>query len=354
MKIRFNQPETMSPDHDRGLLVQYSHAKRLGKSWRWYLIVLIVSLPLLYLLGLILWGEIAIEANGRIRVTNFVMRAPIDGHVQQILVRPLQSVVEGEPLAQLANTLLQEQHDRIQIEVSSLTKEKQKLLAQAGQSKLASLQLLKFSQEQKDFLHKRLRQYESLFQQGAATQAEIATIRSQYQAALENSALLQKAQYSAQNLTPEMLQITNHMNQRMLEFDNIRNQVEQLKFVAPTAGMVTEIFVQPGEYLGKGQPLMEIIFPNTVYIDAFIPPKYQGYAVVGQIAQVKFPNGEIAKAKIIAVPGIVQKSTSDENGPLEIVRSAILAQMEFIESVNNRLMNGMPVEIYFRGIMGEY
>ncbi|WP_244072813.1 HlyD family secretion protein [Nitrosomonas sp. PY1] len=344
----------MSPDHDRGLLVQYSHAKRLGKSWRWYLIVLVVSLPLLYLLGLIIWDGVAIEANGRIRVTNFVMRAPVDGHVQQIWVQPLQRVMEGEPLAQLANTLLQEQHDRVQMEVASLAREKQKLLDHAGQSQSASLQLLKFSQERKDFLHKRLRQYESLFQQGAATQAEVATIHSQYQAALENSVLLQKAQHSAQNLAPEMIQISNHMNQRMLEFENIRNQVAQLELIAPITGMVTEIFVQPEEYLGKGQPLMEIIIPDTIYIDAFIPPKHQNYAVIGQVAQVKFPNGEIAKAKVVAVPGIVQKSTSDESGPLETVRSAVLARMEFIDQVNNRLMNGMPVEVYFRGIMGEY
>jgi len=95
MKIRFNQPETKNPEQDRGLRVHYSEAKRSGKSWRWYLIVLIASMPLLYLLGLIAWDEITVEANGRIRVSNFVMRAPVDGYVQQIHVRPLQNVAQG-------------------------------------------------------------------------------------------------------------------------------------------------------------------------------------------------------------------------------------------------------------------
>ncbi len=353
MKIRFNQPETKNPEQDRGLRVQYSEAKRSGKSWRWYLIVLIASMPLLYLLGLIAWDEITVEANGRIRVSNFVMRAPVDGYVQQIHVRPLQNVAQGEQLAQLMNTSLQEQYDRMQLEINVLEKEREKLRHQTEQSKSASLQLLKFSQEQQDFLYKRMRQYEALFRQGAATQAEIATIRSQYNAALENAALLKKSNSNAQGLTPEMIQVSNHMDQRMIEFEKVRSQVEQLKFAAPATGMVTEIFAQPGEYLSKGQSLMEIIFPNTVFIDAFIPPKYQNYAIVGQVALIKFPNGEKARAKIISVPGVIQKS-SLETSPLEVSRSAIFAQMEFIDKVDNRLMNGMPVDIYFRGIMGKY
>jgi len=241
----------------------------------------------------------------------------------------------------------------MQLEINVLEKEREKLHHQAEQSKSASLQLLKFSQEQQDFLYKRMRQYEALFRQGAATQAEIATIRSQYNAALENAALLKKSNSNAQGLTPEMIQVSNHMDQRMIEFEKVRSQVEQLKFAAPAAGMVTEIFAQPGEYLSKGQSLLEIIFPNTVFIDAFIPPKYQNYAVVGQVALIKFPNGEKARAKITSVPGVIQKS-SLETSPLEVSRSAILAQMEFIDKVDNRLMNGMPVDIYFRGIMGKY
>ena len=105
--------------------------------------------------------------------------------------------------------------------------------------------------------------------------------------------------------------------------------------------------MQPGEYLGRGQAFLEIIFPEKVNIDAFIPPKYQDYAVSVQTVMVKFPNGETAKAKIISVPGAMQKLSSAESNPMEPVRSAILAQMEFVETVKSQLMNGMPVDIYF-------
>lgn len=347
MKIRFNQPENKNPHDDRGLRIRYSDAKRPGRPWRWYLILAISGLPLIYLVGLVVWEQVTVEASGRIRVPNFTVRSAVDGYVEQIFVKPLQTVSTGTQLAQLVNDSLQNNHDRMQIELQLLENEKQKLLLHNDHSKSSTAQLLKFAQEQRDFSYKRLRQYESLFAQGAATQAEIAAARSQFNAALENLAAQEKAHNQEQSLAPEMRRITQQMSQIALEFEKTQDQIQQLNLVAPATGLVTELFMQPGEYLGRGQALLEIIFPEKVYIDAFIPPKYQDYAVVGQTVMVKFPNGETAKAKIISVPGVMQKLSSVESNPLEPVRSAILAQMEFVETVTSRLMNGMPVDIYF-------
>lgn len=347
MKIRFNQPESKNPHDDRGLRIQYSDAKRPGRPWRWYLILAISGLPLIYLVGLVVWEQVTVEASGRIRVPNFTVRAAVDGYVEQILVKPLQTVSAGTQLARLVNDSLQNNHDRMQIELQSLEKEKQKLLLHIDHAGSSAAQLLKIAQEQRDFSYKRLRQYESLFAQGAATQAEVATARSQLNTALENLAAQEKAHNQDQSLASEMRRITQQMSQMTLEFENIQDQIQQLNLVAPAVGLVTELFMQPGEYLGRGQALLEIIFPEQVYIDAFIPPKYQDYAVAGQTVTVKFPNGETAKARIISVPGVMQKLSPTDSNPLEPVRSAILAQMEFVETVTNRLMNGMPVDIYF-------
>jgi multidrug resistance efflux pump len=231
------------------------------------------------------------------------------------------------------------------------------MLLRADHSRTSAMELLKFAQEQKNFSYQRLRQYESLFKQGAATQAEVALARSQHHAALENLAALERTErqerdrlYSQEHgQSPEIRMISNRINQLQLEFDKIQDQIYQLTLIAPAGnGMVTELFAQPGEFLGRGQPLLEIIYPEKVHIDAYIPPKYQDYAMVGQTVQVKFPNGEKAKAKIVSVPGVMQKSFSAEISPLETVQFAILAQMEFVGNVKNRLINGMPVTIYLQ------
>ncbi|MBX3616077.1 HlyD family secretion protein [Nitrosomonas sp.] len=355
MKIRFNQPENKIPNDDRGLKIQYSDAKRPGRPWRWYLILAIASLPLVYLIGKIVWENLGIEAHGRIKVTNFIVRAPVEGYVQQIFFKPLEMIPEGVPLAQMVNVALQDSHDRIGIEIDLLTREKQKLLTQAVQSRASSLRLLKYAQEQRDFALNRVRQYETLFDQGAATQAEIATVRSQYRSTLENLAMLEKTERMEyervrnmeQGITPEMRQLSNQISQLTLEFEKIQDQLKQLYLFTFATGMITELYAQPGEYLSRGQALLEMIFPDQVMIDAFIPPKYQNYAEEGQMVRVKFPNGDTAKARIVAVPGVMQKTSAAEINPLEVVRSAILAQMEFVDAVETRLINGMPVTLYF-------
>lgn len=348
MKIRFNQPENKTPNIDRGLRVHYSEAKRPGRPWRWYSIVAISSLPIIYLLGIIVWETIAIEASGRIRVNNFSVRTAVDGYVQQIFVEPMQAISEGNQLAELTNTPLLDSHNRLHIELDALKKEQQKMSVQTKQSTSNSAQLLRYAQEHKTFSYNRLQHYETLFKQGAATQAEISSAKNQYQRALENIVALEKAEHQEQDQSSEMRRISNQMSQMQLEFEKIQDQLQQLSLVAPAGnGIVTEVFVQPGEYLSRGQALLEIIFPEKVHVDAFIPPKYQNYAIEGQIVTVKFPNGEKTKAKIISVPGVTQKTLTEEVNPLEPVRTAILAQLEFIEQVNNRLINGMPVTIYF-------
>lgn len=357
MKIRFNQPENKVPDVDRGLRVQYSAAKRSAKPWRWYLIIAVSSLPVVYLLAVIAWEMINIEANGRIRVPNFTVRTAVDGYVEQLFVEPLQTVSEGARLAGLVNTSLIDSRDRLQVELDALVQEKRKMLLQADHSRASAMELLKFAQEQKNFSYRRLRQYESLFKQGAATQAEVASIRSQYNSVLENLAMLERGERQERDRlynqehgqSPEMRMISNRINQLQLEFDKIQDQIYQLTLIAPAGnGMVTELFAQPGEFLSRGQALLEIIYPDKVHIDAFIPPKYQDHAVVGQTVLIKFPNGEKAKARIVSVPGVMQKSVAAEIHPLETVQFAILAQLEFVENVKNRLINGMPVTIYLK------
>ncbi len=347
MKIRFNQPEKRIPEVDRGMRVQYGEAKRPGKPWRWYLILVVASLPLLYLVGLIVKEMILIEASGRINVPLVTVRSASEGYVEQIFVEPLQPVTKGEELALLTNDLLENNYNRIRNELEFLDRERDKLQFQVNNVASNSMQLLNFAREQRDFYLGRLRGYESLLKQNAATQAEIATARSQYFSALSNFASIERTQHLSKNLTPEIRQISTRISQLMLELSTIEDQRAQLLLTAPDKGLVTELFIQSGEYLDQGQRLLDIMFPEEAYINAFIPPKYHDYAVVNQIVTVKFPNGETAEARIASVPGVTQKATGEDLGPLETAQSAILARIELIDTAQTRLINGMPVDIRF-------
>lgn len=347
MKIRFNQPEQRIPDDDRGIRIQYGEAKRPRKQWRWYLILIVSSFPLLYLIGLVLQEMIIVKADGRITVPHIIVRASVDGFVRQVFVKSLHTVIEGEELAILENLPLEDGFQRLTTEINFLNGEKNKLQHQSDNTTLQPMSLLKFSQEQEKFYQNRLHQYESLFKQGAATQAEVATARNQYHSALENLVLYERSQRRDLGFPAETLQMASRINQLTLELEQIKVQRKQLLLRAPAAGLIAELFVLPGEYLGRGQPLLDIIFPEKAYISAFIPPKHQDYAVIDRIVTVTFPNGDTAKARITAIPGVTQKSLGDSISLLETPRSTILAHMEFVDPVEIQLINGMPVDIRF-------
>ncbi|WP_394808228.1 HlyD family secretion protein [Nitrosomonas sp.] len=347
MKIRFNQPEQRIPNDDRGIRIQYGEARRPIRPWRWYLILIVSSLPLLYLIGLVLQEMLIVKAGGRITVPHIIVRASIDGYVKQVFVKSLHTVAGGEELAILENLPLEDSFQRLITEINFLNEEKNKRQRQSGNTTSQSMSLLKFAQEQEKFYQNRLHQYESLFKQGAATQAEVASARNQYHGALENLVLNERSQRRDQGFPTDTLQMASRISQLSLELEQIKDQKKQLFIKSPADGLITELFVQPGEYLGKGQPFLDIIFPEKAHISAFIPPKYQDYVVVDQIVTVTLPNGETAKARISSIPGVTQKSPVDGINLLEYPRSAILVHMEFINPVKTQLINGTPVDIRF-------
>jgi multidrug resistance efflux pump len=346
MKIRFDQPERRIAERDRRVHIDYGPARRGGRLWRWYLILLVASIPLLYLMGTIFREFLVVEANGRITMAQTVVRSSGEGYVQQVFVKPLETVAVGAELARLVNEALENRYDRVRGEIDLLEKEKNKLL-RVGGNVSGSAQLVAFAEQQRDFYLNRLHQYETLFTQGAATQAEVATARSQYTATLERLATLGQALGRDRNMGPEVRQMGARVSQLTLELNETEDQRKQLLLTAPAAGMIAEVFVQRGEYLDRGRALLEIVDPGKVYVTAYIPPKHLAYAEVGQSATVVFPNGESAEARIVSVPGVTQTPPPDDLSPLETAPPAILARMEFVGDVTVRLVHGAPVKLRF-------
>src|SRR5581483_10755380 len=106
MKVRFVKPEAGDPERDRGLQVPYAPAKRHLARWRWYLILLVVSSPLLFFVGDFLYSSVMIEAPGFIAQEQLTVRSAGQGYVDEVYVKPLDEVRQVDPVAKLANEAL--------------------------------------------------------------------------------------------------------------------------------------------------------------------------------------------------------------------------------------------------------
>ncbi|PIE59088.1 MAG: HlyD family secretion protein, partial [Desulfobulbus propionicus] len=64
MKITFKTPYQQEPERIGGVKIPYAKGKRAAARWRWYIIVLIVTSPLLFLLIKILLSYLIVTAPG--------------------------------------------------------------------------------------------------------------------------------------------------------------------------------------------------------------------------------------------------------------------------------------------------
>ncbi len=96
MKIRFDTPPA-SAQQSNGLAVRYAAAKREVPRWRWYLMLAVIGLPLMYFVWHFIvaaWWE---TAPGFVVVPTLAVKAAASGTVRDIV--PAGSTVKaGAPL----------------------------------------------------------------------------------------------------------------------------------------------------------------------------------------------------------------------------------------------------------------
>ena len=173
MKIQFTTKQK-DPTVQHGVKIPYAPAKRMAAQWRWYLILLIVASPLLYFLIRMGLSFIIVTAQGYISLDKIEVNCTISGMVDSIEVEPGQEVLTGVVIATLSNPELMAQKRQAEAELASLN------VDQPPRSN-AKAQLLK---NQVDLARRVLasqrddyRTMAFLFEQGAATLAELTTAR---------------------------------------------------------------------------------------------------------------------------------------------------------------------------------
>lgn len=85
MKVRFRSPEKRDPHRDRGISFEMAPASRpRGLLWRWYLLVLLVALPAIWLVLRFAGELLSLKGSGYITYARFEVSAPVNGVVGEI------------------------------------------------------------------------------------------------------------------------------------------------------------------------------------------------------------------------------------------------------------------------------
>lgn len=360
MKIRFVKPEQSDPNRDRGIQVPYAPGKRQLARWRWYLILLVVSSPFLFFVVKFLYSSVLIQAPGFVAQEQLTVRSSTQGYVDEVFVKPLDEVKQGDPVARINNDALNMRAAQLKAELQQLQTVEAKAprggYAEAPLSTASFQDDLATARDQIDRAKQRVDSIQALVNQGAATDAELNAARSQYdQASARLGELYRTMDIQTQPVrtaATSTVEVQTRILSIQAELNDIQSQQQAMTILAPKTGRIVDLAVVKGDQLAIGSKVA-MLAPEggEMHIDAYLPPKDSVYAVPGMQATVVFPDGSRRGAVIADVPQIAAEVPKAQSALLGEAEMGVLVRMQLSDArspVGQRpLTDGLPVKVEF-------
>ncbi|MEM9090865.1 MAG: efflux RND transporter periplasmic adaptor subunit [Cyanobacteria bacterium P01_F01_bin.53] len=208
-----------------------------------------------------------ITANGTVRAFDLLSVSPRASglQIQSITVREGDRVATGQVLALLDDAVLQAQIDQAEAQVIAAEAQVAQAQAQANQNQAA----LAEAQDQ-------LERYENLFAQGAISEEEVATRRTQVITAEQT--------LGASTAGIDSARATVRSSQA--EVERLNTQLGQTQVLAPSNGIIAEKNASVGDTASSGTPLFEIISDGQLELEVKVPQTQLAQINLGTLVQI--------------------------------------------------------------------
>ena len=350
MKVHFNTKRQKDPTRDQGMKVPYAPAKRRAPKWRWYLILLIVSSPLIYFLFKLVFSQVVISAPGLITLEKISINSSGTGYVDQINVELGNTVPQGHVMVELGSPALDEREHVLQAELNHLGSS----LPPSGLRTESLLRnRIELAKKNVGYHKEKQRKVRFLFDQGAATiaelnQAEAAYDRAQFTLNLAQRELSAQLERTRKDQLQPEVQYSNRRQLILAELETIKEQRKRLQQRAPFLGRILDIIVQEGQTLSPGSPILLMGRMDNPYIVAYLDPKYSKYALSGYKATIKFPDGKTLRAQVRENSTLTRRLPSDLSSPIGDRDLMILVKLDFLLPLSKaESIDGLPVTVRF-------
>ena len=315
MKVRFSSPKEHSPNHDNGLQVLYGPGRRVAYRLRWYLILALVSAPLVWVCSRLLIDAVLVEAPAQLSLSSLEVRALDTGIVEELPVRVGSRVKKGQLLLRLQNP---EWNLRLQ-QLSPIRATGKDPLGQASRA----LQTNAVELQQRT-----VNLYRKLQRSGGLTSAELlqaeAQLNGQRLAELELGRRLHQEQYQWHGAPIDQVRAER-------ERQWLTARLKLLTYTAQKSGRIAEVNVQQGENVGPGSLLMRIeqAEPPTLWI--YLQPQAGQNAKPGRRVDVLMPNGSWRAARILEQADLARRPPSGLPGAWAAEGLALRIPARFLE-----------------------
>ena len=133
------------------------------------------------------------------------------------------------------------------------------------------------------------------------------------------------------------------------EMEAVGRQLQRLEQRVHKGGRVLDVFVQTGEAVSTGTPLLSMGQVEKPYAVVYLAPKHARYARKGRLAVVRLPNGEKIRAAVREDAGLTRRMPADISSPIsarDIMISLPLDLLDPLPPMEN--IDGLPISARFK------
>ncbi|MTB65770.1 HlyD family efflux transporter periplasmic adaptor subunit [Providencia sp. wls1943] len=301
------------------------------------------------------------QSNGRIEATEIDIATKTAGRIDTILVKEGDFVQQGQELARMDTRALQEQLHEVQAQLRqaiSAVATAESGLVQRKSEKLAAQAVVRQREAELDAAQKRLNRSRVLVKTKAVSQQQVDDDTAQMQgskAALEAS----KAQVAASTAAIDsaqagIVQAKNRVEAATATERRITADLEDSILKAPRNGRIQYRVAEPGEVLGAGGRVLNMVDLSDVYMTFFLPTEQAGKVALGSEVHIILdaaPNIVIpAKTSFVAsVAQFTPKTVETQNERLKLMfRVRARISHELLEKHLEYVKTGLPGKAYVR------
>lgn len=338
MKIKFNTPPTVANEQN-GLTIRYAAAKRQLPRLRWYLLLLLVSVPLLYLAIRIIVGVLWDSSPGLVTVPQAVLRAGLSGEVE-ILVHDGETVAPGAVVAKVRPLAGAEPLAANGASPSMLALDQTAAMGRLNQSALA----LRLAREQQARMAQRLQVVNQLIRENAATLAERSQAEAQLTAA-QSDVLRAQADVFGNETALQRVRLERQQGkaQPRLQSPAVVNEV-----VSPVGGTIVRTYALNQNWVAAGTELLLLQRLEEPEIRVFVSPTDGRDALVGERAELRFLDGARMWGTVVRIEADAVRTPPERIGPLATRMQSIVAILKPDHPLDAKhRINELPLDVRF-------
>ncbi|MCC9597045.1 MULTISPECIES: HlyD family secretion protein [unclassified Rubrivivax] len=296
-----------------------------------------------------------VSGNGRLEATEIDVAAKMAGRVERISVAEGDFVRAGQPLATMQTSSLQAQHDeataRLAQAESTVASARAKVAVREADRRAAEAQVAQRESEL-DAATRRRERSASLQAEGASSAQEVdddnARVRGVQAALVAARAQVAAAEAAAAAARTQVDGALATVEAARATVARIRSELDDTVLVAPRAGRVQFLVAQPGEVVGAGGKVLNLVDLADVYMTFFVPEAAAGRLALGSEVRIVLDAapGAVIPAQVSFVASTAQFTpktveTASERQKMMFRVKARIAP-ELLQRYRDQVKTGLP------------